>query len=249
MSLLLFRFQLGHVGRNLGASSTRRGAQVHFRRAMGTVDMHVVPPAPSTPQAMASSSQGADARSKTVGLVGRLSQWERTWIMVPMQRLRFLDVPSQALAVFGMVEFLVVVFATLYWCLDQHKNVCGIWLVPLNEILNGCIKWLTRRGRPGWADERVELREWSDEFSFPSSHTQITAALALWFVLSSAHAEAVTVTPSGGAALITVLVGASRVQLGGQIRVIGFDPQCDNPTHLTSLQHPPRGTRTVWLPK
>ena len=38
--------------------------------------------------------------------------------------------------------------------------------------------------------------------------------------------------------LSTIYVLASRVKLGTQLRVIGFDPQRDSITHLTSLQHP-----------
>eukprot|EP00966_Prymnesium_polylepis_P087190 2018071-Prymnesium_polylepis.1 len=38
--------------------------------------------------------------------------------------------------------------------------------------------------------------------------------------------------------LSAIYVLASRVKLGCQIRIIGFNPQCDDPTHLTSLQHP-----------
>jgi len=38
--------------------------------------------------------------------------------------------------------------------------------------------------------------------------------------------------------LSTIYVLASCVKLGLQLRVIGFDPQRDNITHLTSLQHP-----------
>ena len=58
-------------------------------------------------------------------------------------------------------------------CVDQHKCVCGIWLVPLNEIANGIVKWCTRRGRPAWDDPRVKLHSFSSEFSFPSSHAQV----------------------------------------------------------------------------
>ena len=38
--------------------------------------------------------------------------------------------------------------------------------------------------------------------------------------------------------LSTIYVLASRVKLGLQLRVIGFDPQRDSIMHLTSLQHP-----------
>ena len=38
--------------------------------------------------------------------------------------------------------------------------------------------------------------------------------------------------------LSTIYVLASRVKLGLQLRVIGLNPQRDNVSHLTSLQHP-----------
>ena len=68
--------------------------------------------------------------------------------------------------------------------------------VPLSEVANGVVKWLTRRGRPAWVDERVMMHQWSSEFSFPSSHSQLAAAVMTWLVLSSAHAEAATSTPA-----------------------------------------------------
>jgi len=38
-------------------------------------------------------------------------------------------------------ELQVPYFALLYWMLDKYKCVYGIWLVPLSEIFNGCMKW------------------------------------------------------------------------------------------------------------
>ena len=38
-------------------------------------------------------------------------------------------------------ELMVPYFALLYWILDKYKCVYGIWLVPVSEVLNGCLKW------------------------------------------------------------------------------------------------------------
>ena len=77
-----------------------------------------------------------------------LSEWERRVIVQPLQKLRQLDLISTLLGWSVMGESLLVLFACLYWALDQYKCVAGIWLVPISEVANGCIKWLTRRPRP-----------------------------------------------------------------------------------------------------
>ena len=111
-------------------------------------------------------------------------------------------------------EGILPLFACLYWCIDQHKCIAGIWLVPLNEISNGCVKWLVRRARPAWVDGRVKLLAWSDEFSFPSSHSQLTGAVMHFFVRASYHPEASSITPSWVAYAFVVAVALSRVHVG-----------------------------------
>ena len=105
-------------------------------------------------------------------------------------------------------------FATLYWCLDQHKCIAGIWLVPLAEISNGVVKWAFRRPRPSWVDPRIRLLSWSNEFSFPSSHSQLAFMLAHWFVTASKHPQATSSTPAVPSYAYAALVALSRVQVG-----------------------------------
>jgi len=96
---------------------------------------------------------------------------------------------SELSALMGMVcssDFLSLYFASLYWILDQDKVIYGIWLVPISEILNGLLKWHYHVPRPAWVDSNIRLNEWSDEYSFPSSHSQIAWALANFFTFSSA---------------------------------------------------------------
>ena len=145
----------------------------------------------------------------------RLSQWEIENITLPMQRsLSFLDLPAKLLGVSISGEAILPVFACLYWCFDQQMCFCGIWLVPLSEMANGFVKWRTLRGRPAWVDPRVRLGSWSSEYSFPSSHSQLSAAIMTWLVLSSSHTEAVIQTPALPAAAYALLVAASRVHEG-----------------------------------
>ena len=150
---------------------------------------------------------------KRIGAMS-LSELEREWLILPLQRLRSFDLFAQLLGYSAQSEALLPLFATLYWCIDQHKCLAGIWLVPIAEISNGCVKWLTRRARPAWVDQRVRLLAWSSEFSFPSSHAQIAWSLAVFFVLSSQHAHAVSVTPWWPVCLHAALVGVSRIHVG-----------------------------------
>lgn len=146
--------------------------------------------------------------------LARLSEWERAAIILPCQRMTHFDALSKALGLTVQGESILVVFACLYWALDQYKCVAGIWLVPVLEVANGCVKWLTHRPRPSWEDERVQPHGWSSEYSFPSSHSQLAMALAVFFVLASFHEPAVSVTPASIAVPIAILIGMSRVHVG-----------------------------------
>ena len=126
-----------------------------------------------------------------------LSEWEHERIILPLQaRLRALDPFFKLIGYTIQGEGILPVFATLYWCLDQHKCIAGIWLVPLAEISNGVVKWAFRRPRPSWVDPRIRLLSWSNEFSFPSSHSQLAFMLAHWFVTASKHPQATSSTPA-----------------------------------------------------
>ena len=87
-----------------------------------------------------------------------MSEWERSQIIIPLQKkLATVDFLAELLGLSVSGEFILPLFSTLYWCLDAHKCNAGIWLVPVSEIANGLIKWLFRRGRPGWVDSRVRI--------------------------------------------------------------------------------------------
>ena len=71
-------------------------------------------------------------------------EYEREKLMVPLQKaLDKIPGMADAMHVLGMFadEFLVPYFALCYWILDKYKCVYGIWLVPVSEIFNGCMKW------------------------------------------------------------------------------------------------------------
>ena len=99
-------------------------------------------------------------------------------------------------------------------CLDEHKCLAGIWLVPISEIANGMVKWAVRRARPAWEDSRVRQLVWSAEFSFPSSHAQLAFVLADFFVRASSHPHARTGSPGWPAYAYAAAVALSRVHAG-----------------------------------
>lgn len=55
-----------------------------------------------------------------------MSALERERIILPLQRLWVLDMPSQALGLAVSGEAILPLFAWLYWCVDQHKCITGI---------------------------------------------------------------------------------------------------------------------------
>ncbi len=48
--------------------------------------------------------------------------------------------------------------------------------LSLNELLNGCIKWICQRPRPFWTNSKIKNISglWEEDFGFPSSHAQIS---------------------------------------------------------------------------
>lgn len=115
-------------------------------------------------------------------------EWERS-VMKRMQTIEdrwgIIELSSWVLGKFCSGEVLPMYFAMMYWVLDRYKCVYGIWLVPMSEVINGLLKWHYHTPRPGWVDRDIKLREWSDEYSFPSSHSQIVWALANFFTFTS----------------------------------------------------------------
>jgi hypothetical protein len=68
---------------------------------------------------------------------------------------------------------------------SQHCYSLIFLTFLLKQVLNGILKWHFHEPRPGWVDKDIKLREWSDEYSFPSSHAQIVWSLANFFTFTS----------------------------------------------------------------
>lgn len=61
----------------------------------------------------------------------------------------------------------------------QNRALGRQWLVPSVEIGCGLLKWYFGHPRPIWCSEHVTMRAASHEFSFPSSHSMMSFALAV----------------------------------------------------------------------
>ena len=114
-----------------------------------------------------------------------LDRFEREYFHLPLQSFaRHVPGMRTLMTSFGASctgEGLVCGFALLCWAISVNACICGIWLVPVVEVLNGLIKWQFGRPRPGWNDPRVEIRSTSHEYSFPSSHAMLSWSLSTFF--------------------------------------------------------------------
>jgi len=125
-----------------------------------------------------------------------------------------LTVLSRALAEFLSPNGLVAYFAALYWLNDKYKCAYGVWLIPLSVLLNGHIKWAVRAGRPCWIDARLVLKDWSDEYSFPSGHSQIAWALVTFFAEANKCQLSHWSSSNGFMYCFATVVSLSRVYMG-----------------------------------
>lgn len=53
---------------------------------------------------------------------------------------------------------LTAYFAALYWLIDKHQCVYGVWLIPASVLVNGILKWCFRVPRPGWSDPNLGMK-------------------------------------------------------------------------------------------
>ena len=128
-----------------------------------------------------------EKKRSALGALDRVDLWERETFHLPLQALAASIPGAQTLSMMlGATctgEGLVCGFALLCWCISVEACIRGIWLVPVVEVLNGLIKWIFGRPRPGWNDPRVDVRSISHEYTFPSSHAMLSWSLASFFSL------------------------------------------------------------------
>lgn len=122
----------------------------------------------------------------------------------------FLDLFFEAVTMLGEEMFYIVVLGLFYWCVNKEEVKAMVMALTLTSVLNAALKELVNSPRPFMLhDIRAIRTETAHGSSFPSGHTQIVATFYgmlaykykkvwLWIL----------------AAILTALVGLSRVYLG-----------------------------------
>lgn len=121
---------------------------------------------------------------------------------------------GKVLAEFLSPNGLVGYFAGLYWLNAKYKCAYGVWLIPISVLLNGHIKWLFRAARPCWIDVSLKMKDWSDEYSFPSGHSQIVCALATFFMEANRRDVPKLLSSDRFLMIFSAIVCLSRVYMG-----------------------------------
>ena len=121
------------------------------------------------------------------------------WLSIPMQVISFL----------GTQYFQIMLFAWIYWCIDQKTAIrLGMALIAGNG-LNTAFKWIFHAPRPYWIDITVKPLSTESSFGIPSGHAMMSTIfygrMALWL-----KKKWLTIF----IAAIILLIGLSRLYLG-----------------------------------
>lgn len=121
------------------------------------------------------------------------------WLSIPMQIISFL----------GTQYFQFVLFAWIYWCINQKTAMrLGMAFIAGNG-LNAALKWIFHAPRPYWIDTAVKPLSSESSFGIPSGHAMMSTIfygrIALWL-----KKNWLTIL----IASIIILIGFSRLFLG-----------------------------------
>ena len=74
-------------------------------------------------------------------------------------------------------EGMTAIVPAFLWIVGGTGGILLLTNLALNELLNGCIKWICQRPRPFWTNSKIKNIGglWEEDFGFPSSHAQISA--------------------------------------------------------------------------
>lgn len=121
------------------------------------------------------------------------------WLSIPMQVISFL----------GTQYFQIMLFAWIYWCIDQKTAIrMGMALIAGNG-LNAAFKWIFHAPRPYWINNAVKPLSSESSFGIPSGHAMMSTIfygrIALW--LKKKWLTILIVS-------LIILIGFSRLFLG-----------------------------------
>ena len=74
-------------------------------------------------------------------------------------------------------EGITAIVPFFLWTMAGTDGMLLLATLALNELLNGCIKWVCQRPRPFWTNSKIKNISgiWEEDFGFPSSHAQTIA--------------------------------------------------------------------------
>eukprot|EP00471_Norrisiella_sphaerica_P005604 CAMPEP_0184489276 /NCGR_PEP_ID=MMETSP0113_2-20130426/14973_1 /TAXON_ID=91329 /ORGANISM="Norrisiella sphaerica, Strain BC52" /LENGTH=371 /DNA_ID=CAMNT_0026872599 /DNA_START=98 /DNA_END=1213 /DNA_ORIENTATION=- len=106
----------------------------------------------------------------------KVCAWQRRNLILPLQRIQYVEPLAKILSEAPIL--LVSLWVIWFWCVDPSA-VEFLYLVPFCEILNAILKESFGHPRPGWIQETpVEYKQFSAEYSFPSSDMMLVASTA-----------------------------------------------------------------------
>lgn len=106
--------------------------------------------------------------------------------------------------------FLVILIATIYWCIDKKKGARLAWIVLGSGVINGVFKNIFRAPRPFQKGVTTPLRlETATSYSFPSGHTQ--SATTFWVIFYRLNRQRIIQCVG---IIIVLLTALSRLYLG-----------------------------------
>ena len=120
-----------------------------------------------------------------------------------------LDLPFIAITNLGSEEFLLVVMAFVFWCVDRRAGARLAALILISAWLNAVAKEIALQPRPFEWDQQVRMIFPATGGGLPSGHTQGT--VVLWGYLALAFRRRWL---SILAAILMLLVPLSRLYLG-----------------------------------
>ncbi|MQY02404.1 phosphatase PAP2 family protein [Actinomadura macrotermitis] len=109
----------------------------------------------------------------------------------------------------GSAAFYLPLLVIVYWCLEPRVAARAAVLLAFSAALNSVLKLAFHAPRPFWTDPSIRAGEAHDSFGMPSGHAQ--NAVVAWGFLA-AHLRRRLAWAA--AAVIIVLIGVSRIQLG-----------------------------------
>lgn len=128
------------------------------------------------------------------------------------KHFKFMTNFAMLLKVLFTDEFFSFISTLFVWLIDYKYGLLFSFCCAVNEIVNGSVKWYTQRPRPFWIQSGLlyEIRAFEKDFSFPSSHSQISISIALMFIY---YYKNVTILHYC-LIILVVFVGLSRILLG-----------------------------------